>query len=74
MCVLLLEVLFCYCYCFKIYGWDWVSWVRGREEVINLFLKSNLQGGVKQLWWGPRVGVGGQEPEQDALCFETRTV
>lgn len=48
--------------------------MRGREEVINLFLKSNLQGGVKQLWWGPRVGVGGQEAEQDALCFETRTV
>lgn len=36
---------------FQMYGWE-VSWMRGRGEVIDVFLKSNLQGGERQLWWG----------------------
>lgn len=34
--------------------------MRGSEEFIDLFLKPNLQGGEKQLWWGGRVGVVGR--------------
>lgn len=51
--------------------------MRGRD-VIDLFLKSNLQGGERQLWGVAASGGGGvggrQEAEQDALRFGTRTV